>query len=78
MEITPEIYSLALMYLKSLGRPIKKIKVKSEFYDYLEHTCPPIYLDNDMPTSEGIIANFTGIPIVIDDEIESEYYEIEF
>lgn len=53
--------------------PIKQIKVKSDFAYYLEKMCPPIELSEP---SEGIYASFTGIPIVIDDEIENEYYEV--
>ena len=75
-EITPEMFNLTYMYLKSLNKPIKKIKVTSKFADYLEHTCHPIYLD--MSSSEEIRAHFTGIPIVVDDEIENEYFKIEY
>ena len=74
-EITPEMLNLALMHLNSLGTPIKKIKVRPEFFDYLEKMCPPIHLD-DLSKSERIRTEFTGIPIVVDDEIENEYYEI--
>ena len=73
-EITPEMFDLALMYLKSYGKVIKKIKVTSEFADHLEQICPPIYFDTE---SEGIIANFTGIPVVVDDTINDDY-ELEF
>lgn len=75
MEITPEMFNLARMYLNSLDKPIKKIKVTSEFADYLEQTCHPIYLDKD---SEGIRAVFTGIPVVVDEEIENKYFELEY
>ena len=78
MEITPEMFNLARMYLNSLDKPIKKIKVTSEFADYLEQTCHPIYLDKDLSKSEGIRALFTGIPVVVDDEIENDYYEVEY
>lgn len=77
-EITLEMFNLALMYLNSTSKPIKKIKVTSEFADYLEQTCHPIYLDKDLSKSEGIRAQFTGIPIVVDDEIENDYYEIQY
>lgn len=74
-EITPEMFNLALMHVNSLGAPIKKIKVKLEFFDYLGKMCPPICLE-DLSKSEGIRAEFTGIPIEIDDTIENEYYEL--
>lgn len=74
-EITLEMFNLAKMYLNSISKPIKKIKVKPEFFDYLEKMCPPICLE-DLSKSEGIRAEFTGIPIVVDDEIENEYYEV--
>jgi hypothetical protein len=59
----------ALARLNTLPLPIKKIKVKSEFYDQLEEICPPI----SSSEVEGIRGAFTGIPIVIDDEIENDY-----
>ena len=74
-EITPEMFNLALMHLNSLGTPIKKIKVKPEFFDYLEKIFSPICLE-DLSKSEGIRAEFTGIPVEVDDEIENEYYEL--
>ncbi len=74
-EITPEMLNRALMYLNSTSKPIKKIKVTSEFADYLKKMCPPICLE-DLSKSEGIRVEFTGIPIVVDDEIENEYYEV--
>ena len=73
-EITPEMFNLDLMYLNSTNAPVKKIKVTSEFADYLEQVCHPVYLNTSTP--EGIYANFTSIPVVIDDEIENEYYEL--
>lgn len=77
-NITPEMLHLAMMYLKSRGNTIKRIKVKSTFAAYLEETCHPIFFDENIYDKEGIIARFTGIPIVVDDEIEAEYYEIEY
>lgn len=73
-EITPEMFNRAFMYLNTTSKPIKKIKVKSEFFDYLKNMCPPICLDMSKP--EGIRAEFTGISIEVDDEIKHEYYEI--
>lgn len=72
-EITPEMFNLALMYLNSTNAPVKKIKVTSEFATYLENVCHPIYYDN---IRDGVRGTFTGIPVVIDDEIENEFYEL--
>ena len=75
-EITPEMLNLAAMYLNSTSTRPKKIKVKSQFADYLERICSPVYLDTSTP--EGVRANFVGIPVVVDDEIESLYFELEY
>lgn len=75
-KITPEMIKLALMYLQSNGHHIKKIKVTSEFADYLVATCHPTYVQ--AVNESGIYAAFTGIPVVIDDTIENKYYELEF
>ena len=77
MKITPEMFNLALTYLKRTGALIKKIKVTSEFANYLEQNCDHICLDENTPASVGTIANFTGTPVVIDDTIEG-YYELEY
>ena len=74
-EITLEMLNLTLMNLNSLGTPIKKIKVKPEFFDCLEKIFSPICLE-DLSKSEGIRVEFTGLPIEVDDEIENEYYEL--
>lgn len=74
-EITHEMLDFNIMSLNMLNIPIKKIKVKSEFFDYIEKMCPSICLEN-LSKSEGISGEFTGIPIVVDDDIENEYYEI--
>lgn len=73
-NVTPEMLSRALMYLNSAQVPIKKIKVTSEFADYLEKICPSICLDTFR--GDGIRATFTSIPIVVDDEIKNEFYEL--
>jgi hypothetical protein len=58
-----------LAYLNTLPPPVKYIKVKTEFYNQLEKMCPPISSDE----VDGVYGAFTGIPIVIDDEIEDDY-----
>ena len=77
MKITPEMFQIALAYLKSRGELIKKIKVTPELADYLEQNCDHICLDENTSASTGVIGNFTGIPVVIDDTIEGSY-ELEF
>jgi hypothetical protein len=76
-EITPEMLNLAIMYLKSNGKHIKKIKVTSKFCNYLDQTCHPTFLNKD-PLPQGAVGAFIGIPIELDDTIENEYYELEF
>ena len=74
-KITPEMINLALMYLKSNGHHVKGIKVTSKFADHLEKTIPMPYQADPL---DGCYGMFVGIPIVIDDTIENEYYELEF
>ena len=51
--------------------PLKEIKVTNKFYDCVISKCRvEIKLED---TSQGIVANFTGIPIVIDDTIDDDY-----
>lgn len=73
-EITPEMLNLALMYLQSTNTLIKKIKVKSDFFDYLKETCHYTYLNTY--EGEGIRTVLIGVPIELDDTIENEYYEL--
>lgn len=74
-EITPEMLNLALMYLKSNGKSIKKIKVTSKFCNYLNQTCHPTFLNKD-PLPLGVVGEFIGIPLELDDTIENEYCEV--
>lgn len=75
-KITPEMINLAARYLTYTNNRPKKIKVTHEFYNILTASCHHAYLNINSP--EGIRANFVGIPVVIDDTIENEYYELEF
>ncbi len=74
-KITPEAFRLAMMYVQSQEKMIKKIKVTSEFASYLEDICHLDFLETN---KDGVIAAFTGIPIFVDDEIENKYYEVEY
>lgn len=56
---------------KSIQPSPKQIKVRSEFYNTLIKMCPPITLSDT--EVEGIRGLFTGIPIIVDDEIENDY-----
>lgn len=58
-----------LAYLNTFPPPVKYIKVKSKFYKQLSKMHPPI----SSSEVEGIRVKLTGIPIVIDDEIEDDY-----
>lgn len=58
-----------LTYLNTLPPPVKYIKVKSKFYKQLAKMHP----STSSSEVEGIRAKLTGIPIVIDDEIEGDY-----
>ena len=77
-------YELAPFYAEKLSfdilcpRPIKMIKVTSEFANYLAAKYKPemLYKKNDMVN--GYYGNFTGTPIVVDNTILSDYYELIF
>ena len=63
-----------IAYWKSIQPPLTKIKVKSEFYDGIVKVFPPItWSDMDVEDIHGVQAEFTRIPIEIDDEIEDDY-----
>lgn len=70
-----EIIETALINIKPL-RLLKKIKVKSCFYEYLvaNFTYDIVHTKDDSP--RGYYSAWTGIPIEIDDTIENEYYEL--
>lgn len=71
-ELTRKILNRAIM---STGKPIKKVKVTSEFYNYLTATCLTTF--QTAPTLPlGVVGQFTGIPIEIDNSIEDERYRI--
>lgn len=62
-----------IAYWSSLqSPPLKKIKVKSEFYNNLVKAFPPITC-SEAEDIYGIRARFTGVPIEIDDDIEDDY-----
>lgn len=73
-KITPEMINLVAMYLNHTNNKPKRIKVTSEIAKQLEELCQ-YKCASTLP--EGIRANFTGIPVVIDDTIENDY-ELEF
>lgn len=54
------------------------LKVSEEFAHYLEanHKYEMSYKTDDVPS--GIYAHWTGIPIVVDDELKDKLYEFEF
>lgn len=57
-------------------RPLKRIKVTPDFYNYLVAICkPPVILHRDC-SPKGYYGTFTGVPIEVDDEILSGYYEL--
>lgn len=76
-DITPEMFNLAKMYIFNNRTKAKKIKVTTQFANYLEQTCHPIFLEVEEQTKfKGVIGRFDSIPIEIDDTIENEYYEL--
>lgn len=70
-----ELYAEKLSFDVMCPRRIKKIKLTSDFANYLVAKHPIITLPN---TPEGIRAEFTGIPFEVDDDILNDYYELVF
>lgn len=56
----------------------RKIKITSKFNAYLDTVCQTVFEEpsNELARAAGAIGRWDGIPIEIDDTIESEYYEI--
>lgn len=73
-ELTFETLHYTIM---RTGKPIKKIKVTSDFYNYLTATCLTTF--QTAPTlPPGVVGKFAGIHVEIDNSIENEYYEFVF
>ena len=73
-----ELYAEKLSFDVLCPKPIKMIKVTSDFANYLAAKYKPemLYKKNDI--ANGYYDNFTGVPIVVDDTIIGNYYELEF
>ena len=74
-EITPEMMKLVAMYLNCTNDKPKKVKVTSWFYNYLKSACHHTYYSE---LSDGATVSFFVTSVVIDDEIENPYFEIEY
>ena len=61
------------LYLMTKSHSIKKIKITSEFANYLKKTIPMPYKDESI----GCYGKFIGIPIELDDTING-YYKLEY
>lgn len=59
------------------SKPVKAIKVTTEFSRYLAASCKSDMIYKKSDYYNGYIANFTGIPVVVDDTIDG-YYELVF
>ena len=66
--------TMDLCYMSHYRVPTK-IKVKTWFYAYLVANCADRTVYTKDASAQGYAAIWTGIPIEIDDTIESEYYE---
>lgn len=77
MSFGPKEINEVILHMESVSykQHLKEIKITNDFYNYLteKHTTK-IILEN---TPEGVIYRFIGVPIVIDNEINS-YYELVF
>lgn len=74
MNITDDTYRAFLQAGRE--RHPKALKVTNEFLQYLEAECKPeVVLVN---SAQGITEQFMGIPVFVDDTIDSPYYEFVF
>lgn len=73
-----ELYFEKLLFDLGCTRTIKMIKVTSDFGHYLVSILRPDMLCEKADISTGYISKFTGLPIVVDDTIYSDYYELVF
>ena len=70
-----ELYADKLLFDLHCPRPIKMIKASHDFYNYLVILHKDnIYFVNDNP----VLTYIMGTPIVVDNTILSDYYELEF
>ena len=70
-----ELYADKLLFDLYFPKPIKMIKVTHDFYNYLtaRHKDNIYFINNDQTPTY-----IMGIPIVVDNTILSEYYELVF
>ena len=59
-------------------RPIKLIKVSEEFFNHLETHCKADILDHMPEDVNGVLGEFTCIPIAVDNTLASNEYELVF
>lgn len=83
LELLAKIMNVDLFYAALLDKTsnpmVKQIKVTTDFWNYLNNKFPPITLDKEFLASpSGVRAEFTGIPVIVDDTIEHPFYEIVF
>lgn len=77
--VLEELFDITQSFAKCSKPRIKQIKVTTYFWNYLNNKFPPITLGKEPFTSSlGVRAEFTGIPVVVDDTIKHPFYEIVF
>ena len=70
-----ELYADKLLFDLHCPRPVKTIKVTHDFYNYLM----ALHKDNVYFVNDNYALTYImGIPIVVDNTILSDYYELEF
>lgn len=76
-EFTLEDFEIAMLYVSTRPNTVpQKIKVTTHFYQYLVAKFQETVVLEKDDSPRGYYAQFTGIPIEIDDTIENEYYEL--
>ena len=53
------------------GPCVKQIKVTPDFYECLKAKCIKEIINMDLP--QGVISQFTGIPIIVDNTLKNPY-----
>ena len=76
-EITLEQFNEAMLYARLGPNRPKKIKITSDFYNYLvAKTEDEVVLHKDDNSHNGYYDTFVCLPIEIDNTIEDKYYEL--
>lgn len=76
MENHNDMWADFLLFDVTSKKSIEMIKVTSDFANYLESRYKAEMSYKNTGDLYGIVAEFTGVPMFVDDTISSNYYEL--